>query len=722
MSDEDRRRDITDEETGSSEERREEIDENGVRHFGSRIRSEESGEETDGVQDAGEQAPEQPEVETAPEAETAAGAEGGLTSGGQDGFFGQSPEADGPSGSSQDDVPQAPEAETGAAGTQAAGTEEAAESSTLQGDEHDFDDEPKFDTQTGERLDKPKSKAPGIILTAAVTAALAGSFVFAVNPKGIPSVSPDDAAVETEQTQLQTVQEETEAPLQIVGGETEPAAAALTAPESEAETEGDGQTGTNEMTEESAAAQTEAEVRTETETEASGTESTPETKSQDSAQWVSSSSSDDSVSYSLDVSDMVAEALPSIVSITSQSIQTVQSFFYGEQQIEVSNVGSGIIVSEDDDSYYIVTDAYLAERAEDFTVGFSVSDGSGRESETEAPAADEQKLPVPPQEDGQETVKAPSAEQQDDTLVSAQFVGADVNTELAVLSVKKSDVADSVQRQVKTAVLGDSDSLKIGERAVAIGDALGYGQSVTQGIISALGRQMKSAYGIHEYIQTDASINYGNYGGALLNLDGEVIGINAGKISADSTEGMGYALPVNDAKEGIENILSGKGLSLNEVKGENAGAESGSEDSSGTQSEVQSEAQSENGIAQEQSETETLSTPSGQTQSAEDETSSSQHGLLGIHGATLSEENQIIYRVPAGVYVTAVEAGSGADLAGIEVDDVITSIDGTEITTTDELKEILSSTKAGDTVTVGVIRKDGSGSYRTTETFSVTLQ
>ena len=178
------------------------------------------------------------------------------------------------------------------------------------------------------------------------------------------------------------------------------------------------------------------------------------------------------LSATLDVSDMVEEVMPGIVSVTCTNIRTVQDFFYGLQQIEQTDAGSGIIVDEDDDAYYIVTDAWVVEDADELTVGFSVS----REA-TEG-LADE------------------------DTLADASVIGIDQETELAMLRVEKDGVNEVVRSLVKPSVIGDSDSIRVGERAIAIGNAMGYGLSVTEGIISALDRQMSSGTGVQSYIQT----------------------------------------------------------------------------------------------------------------------------------------------------------------------------------------------------------------------------
>jgi S1-C subfamily serine protease len=425
-----------------------------------------------------------------------------------------------------------------------------------------------------------------------------------------------------------------------------------------------------------------------------------------------------------------------VVSVTSQSVETIQSFFYGEQQIQTSNVGSGIVIDEDDTYYYIVTDAYLAARAQNITVGFSVSgrqEEQATEAETESSVSDTASSETagdPETEDaGSKPVQNGAKSQADDTLADAELVGADAGTELAVLAVKKQDVGAAAENQIRVASFGDSDNLKIGERVVAIGDSLGYGQSVTQGIVSALGRTMKTAYGSNDYIQTDASINYGNYGGALLNLDGEVIGINAGKISQNATERMGYALPANDAKTGIGHILSGRGSGRFGESGEKSAQTenmtSGTEQKKTEDTEKQTETTQTTVPEQKQ----TIGKPSGNLKRAEETQPESESGdsekksgMLGVRVADISEENQIVYRLPKGVYVASVEEGSGAEKAGLAADDVITKIGDQSVETVEDLRDALKATKAGDTVKVTFVRAGKDGKYDRTYSTKVILE
>ena len=386
---------------------------------------------------------------------------------------------------------------------------------------------------------------------------------------------------------------------------------------------------------------------------------------------------------------------------------------------------------------HIVTDAYLAARAQNMTVGFSVS---GRQEERAAEAETESSVydtasseetagASETEEAGSQPVQNGAKSQADDTLADAELVGADAGTELAVLAVKKQEVGAAAEGQIRIASFGDSDSLKIGERVVAIGDSLGYGQSVTQGIVSALGRTMKTAYGSNSYIQTDASINDGNYGGALLNLDGEVIGINAGKISQDATERMGYALPANDAKTGIGHILSGRGSGRFGENGEKP-AQTEKPISETEQKETErTEKQTETVQTETSRQEQTIGKPSDHLKRAEETQpesgsgdSEKKSGLLGVRVADISEENQIVYRLPKGVYVASVEEGSGAEKAGLAADDVITKIGDQSVETVEDLRDALKETKAGDTVKVTFVRADKDGKYDRTYSTKVILE
>ena len=236
------------------------------------------------------------------------------------------------------------------------------------------------------------------------------------------------------------------------------------------------------------------------------------------------STSYSSTRYGMDVSDIAAQALPSVVSITNISVQEVQSYFNrfgpngaGQTQMEeTTSCGSGIIIANDGTYLYIVTNQHVVADATTLSVSFV-----------------------------------------DNTVCEAQLCGADEQVDLAVIKVAVADLSEDTLSQIKVIQVGDSDALEVGEQVVAIGNALGYGQSVTTGIVSALDRTLTNESGTTaSYIQTDAAINPGNSGGALLNLDGQLIGINTAKLSDTDVEGMGYAIPISDAAELISQLMT----------------------------------------------------------------------------------------------------------------------------------------------------------------------
>ena len=312
-----------------------------------------------------------------------------------------------------------------------------------------------------------------------------------------------------------------------------------------------------------------------------------------------------------DVSSVVDEVMPSIVAITNTGTVTYNSFF-GKQSQQSQSCGSGIIVSEDDDYLYIATNNHVVADSEELTVQFD-----------------------------------------DDSVVKAEIRGMDPDDDLAVVRVKKSDLGKDTYSNIKIATIGDSDSVVVGSPAIAIGNALGYGQSVTTGIVSALNRtvttqdsQTGETVTNNKLIQTDAAINPGNSGGALLNENGEVIGINSVKYSSTEVEGIGYAIPMSVAKPIIESLIQdGKYTNENQA-------------------------------------------------------------YLGIKGGDVSSE-MVAYGFPQGVYVSSVSAGSGAANAGLQEGDIITAIDSTKISSMTELQSALKSYQAGDKVTLTVARQSG---------------
>ena len=321
-----------------------------------------------------------------------------------------------------------------------------------------------------------------------------------------------------------------------------------------------------------------------------------------------------------DVSDIVENTLPSIVSITNMSVQEVQNFFGGISQQESESAGSGIIISQNDSELLVVTNNHVVEGSDTLTVTFN-----------------------------------------DGNSVEAQIKGTDSARDLAVVAVPLDKISDDTMNAIKVATLGDSDSLKVGEPAIAIGNALGYGQSVTTGIVSATGRTIDGFDG--EYIQTDAAINPGNSGGALLNANGEVIGINSAKINSSAVEGMGFAIPISDASDVIQNLMNKE-----------------------TRSKVSDE----------------------------------ERGYLGIKGYDVSEEGAQMYNMPTGVYVKEVMSGGGAEKAGLTKGSIITGFEGSSISSMSSLPEQLQYYKAGEEVTLTVQIPDKNGEY-TEKDIKVTL-
>ena len=656
------------------------------------------------------------------------------------------------------------------------------------GGRHDFeDDEPKYDTQTGERLDKPKKKLPAMLLTAAVSIVAVAAFVYAIKPGSLPSRKEWDGKEPTEtETRLAVARQESEsqssAGAKAQTGDPENKANSKAQTENAAKTEAQSKSGEQETsqgmtqktdqpqeeTQAQASLKAQAETKSETERKAkteskpeteqkAKTETKPGTEQKTQAETKASASlkaqaetepqaqtdmetelhlppfkaGGITVSASLDVSDMVEKAMPSVVSVTCSSVQTVLDFFYGQQQIRQTDAGSGIIVRRDADHLYIVTDASIVNDAQEITVGFCVEKDQTKE------LAD------------------------DDTFAPASLLGIDKDSMLAVIKVPLDEIHETVQSLVGEATLGDSDSLRVGERAIAIGNAMGRGLSVTQGIISAVNRPMRYGSGVHSFIQTDASINYGNYGGALLNEDGEVIGINAGKVTEHASEGMGYAFPINDAKEVISRMVEGSETLSDGAKEDSAGTkedreqketEKGQRETEKEQRETlalalaqeesetsaSDQAQSDAALnpaepqAGEQSQTEDGHPKEGQAQTegqaqkpgqlqTEGLDAAPSHGQLGVQVGEFSKEDQIIYRIPAGVVVAEVMNGSGAQAAGLAAGDLITKINETPVASVVQLKDALSGFRAGDKVSVSFLRPDEEGIYREENQAAVTV-
>lgn len=370
-------------------------------------------------------------------------------------------------------------------------------------------------------------------------------------------------------------------------------------------------------------------------------------------------SSADNSSTDSSVQDIVAESgtvagvsqatMPSIVAITSVSVQEIPSFFgYGTRQYQSAGSGSGIIVGENDSELLIATNNHVVSGATTLTVCFADGDVVGAEEETQAMASGDS-----------------SGNDVDvDNAVSAKIKGTDEENDLAVIAVEKSDIPEATMSKIKIAQLGSSDDLVVGEQVVAIGNALGYGQSVTSGWVSALNRSISTEEGeTSGLIQTDAAINPGNSGGALLNMKGEVIGINAAKYADSQVEGMGYAIPISKAEPILEELMNRQ-----------------------TRDKVED---------------------------------SSKVGYLGIKAADLTTEAIQMYNMPAGAFITEVTEGGAADNAGIKKGDIIVKLDGQKVSGKDDLVDKLQYYEAGETIEV-VISRANSGEYKE-QTVEVTL-
>jgi len=312
-----------------------------------------------------------------------------------------------------------------------------------------------------------------------------------------------------------------------------------------------------------------------------------------------------------DVSEMVKNTMPSVVSITNLSIQQVQSFFGGVQEYESESAGSGIIIAQNDEELLIVTNNHVVERHESLTVSFI-----------------------------------------DEESVEAHVKGTDATKDLAVIAVAIDDIKESTLSEIKVAQMGDSNKLQVGEPAIAIGNALGYGQSVTTGIVSALNRRLEGFDS--NLIQTDAAINPGNSGGALMNANGEVIGINTVKVAQNTVEGMGYAIPISDASEIITNLMNQK-----------------------TKTKV----------------------PEGK------------QGALGVQGTDVTSEAAQMYGMPAGFYIVDVLKDSAAEKAGITKGCIITKIGGTSVSSGEAVQKELQYYRAGEEVDVTIAVQGNNGEY-----------
>ena len=330
----------------------------------------------------------------------------------------------------------------------------------------------------------------------------------------------------------------------------------------------------------------------------------------------SETSSSGSSSSSSNVASVVNEVMPSVVSITS-TIQSSNYYGFGTQESE--GAGSGFIVAKTKDNLMIATNNHVVSDATSLTVGFA-----------------------------------------DDTTAKATVVGTDSSADLAVISVKIKDIKDSTASNIKVATLGSSDDLKVGEEVVAIGNALGYGQSVTTGVVSAKNREVSLTDGTMNLLQTDAAINPGNSGGVLINMDGQVVGINNAKLEDTSVEGIGYAIPITTAKTILTDLMNASSVSTKDA------------------------------------------------------------AFLGVVGRDINESYSSALGIPSGIYVSQVVSGSPAEKAGISAGDVITKFEGNNVSTMSGLKEKLALKKANTKVKITFKRANQSGTYEE-KTVTVTL-
>lgn len=323
-----------------------------------------------------------------------------------------------------------------------------------------------------------------------------------------------------------------------------------------------------------------------------------------------------------DVSSVVENVMPSIVSITNMSVQEVQNYFGGTSKQESESAGTGIIISQNDSELLVVTNNHVVAGSDTLTVTFA-----------------------------------------DGNSVEANIKGTDSEYDVAVVAVPLDSISEDTKKAISVATLGDSTELKVGEPAIAIGNALGYGQSVTTGVISALNRSVsetdqttgETTESSVKLIQTDAAINPGNSGGALVNASGEVIGINSSKLVGDSVEGVGYAIPISDVSDLIENLMN---------------------------------------------------------QETKTKVAEADQGAIGIKGMSVSTEYSQQLNMPEGVYVSEVTKGGGAEKAGMTRGCIITGTNGTTVSSMDDLQEQLQYYAKGDEVALTIQVPQSNGEYQ----------
>ena len=365
------------------------------------------------------------------------------------------------------------------------------------------------------------------------------------------------------------------------------------------------------------------EEQTQQRTQLSQTDTVPRTSSNDeSAVSEENYSEKQAPASAMSVADVTANSMPSMVTISTMSVMEMQSFFGGARKYTAQGAGTGIIVGQNDTDLLIATNNHVVEGATQLSVGFI-----------------------------------------DEAAVEAVVKGTDSETDLAIIAVRLEDISDETMNQIKIATIGDSDDLVLGEQIVAIGNALGYGQSVTSGYVSAFGRELSLTDGINTFtssdlIQVDAAINSGNSGGALLNMRGELVGINEAKSSMTSSgatvDNVGYAIPINKAQPILEELMN---------------------------------------------------------EAARERYSEEEQGYLGVTCANVTSEYSEMYGLPEGVCFTSVVEDGPAGEAGIQKGDVLTTLDGKKVTTYEKLMDRLTYYKAGDTIEVVILRADN-GEYK----------
>ena len=328
----------------------------------------------------------------------------------------------------------------------------------------------------------------------------------------------------------------------------------------------------------------------------------------------------------MSVSEIATKCMPCVVAITNKGTTEIRSM-WGNFTQDSESSGSGVIIGETDSELLILTNYHVIEGSKSLSVVFSWEDSTNKDDASNA------------------------------DIITAQVKDYDESNDIAVISIPMSELSEDTKNKISVATVGDSKNLELGQQIVAIGNALGYGQSITTGIISALDREIEIQNDsgntvTNKYIQTDAAINPGNSGGAMFNMKGELVGINSAKISSDSIEGMGYAIPISDIMDKVETMMN----------------------------------QETKAVVEE-----------------------NKRGYLGVSIVDVTSDISSLYGMPQGVYISAVTTGSGAEAAGLTKGDIITGINGKTVTTTSELKNYLSYYAVGDNVTITIERQSDSG-------------